>query len=155
MALNLNISVLIIVLVRVVIRVSQLVVKVPLDRLSFLWRLEQEGDMLLRASLGLPSGLGHLLPDLLALSDGDATVLLPVEVALAEHLLDLGLGLGQLADVLPSGGHLLLHLLEARHPLGDLSLSLLLEKFFLLDLSPGLPPLGGGLHQVAGLALGD
>jgi hypothetical protein len=51
--------------------------------------------------------------------------------------------------------NLLLHLLEAPHLLGDVSLLLLLLELLLLDLGSGLATLGGGLHEVARFALRD
>ena len=137
--------------------ISKLLVEVPLGllrhRLLLLpltegWGLEHEGLMLVGALLRLAGGLRHLVPDLLAGRHVDVAVLVPEEEAVLEELLDVHLG-G--LDCL----HLLLHALELGHPGGDLGLPLLLLELLLLDLGLGLPPGRGGLHEVAGLALGD
>jgi hypothetical protein len=99
--------------------------------------------------------LNDLLPLLLTLSQTEGAIRVLVDVALLEHLVDLLLHATHVLEILLGGGHLLLHLLEAPHLLSDVGLLLLLLEFLLLDLCPGLPPLGTWLHHVAGVTLGD
>ena len=92
--------------------------------------------------------LRDLLPLLLALGQTEGAVGVLEDVALLEHLVDLLLHAAELVN-------LLLHLLEEPQLLGDVGLLLLLLELLILDLGPGLPPLGTWLHEVAGLALRD
>ena len=94
-------------------------------------------------------------PLLLAIGKAEGAVGVIHDVALLEHQVHLLLHATELLDVLLSCCSLLLHLLEAPHLLGDLTLLLLLLELLVLDLDPGLAALGGGLHEVARLTLGD
>ena len=89
-----------------------------------------------------------MLPLLLTLGKTEGAIWVLVDVALVEHLVHLLLHAAELV-------HLLLNLVVAPHLLGDLGLLLLLLELLLLDLGAGLAALGGGLHEVAGFALGD
>ena len=122
--------------------VGELLLEVPLGLLRHMllllpltkgWGLEHEGLVLVGALLGLPGGLRHLLPDLLAGRHVDVPVLVPEEEAVLEELLDVGLGgLHRL--------YLLLKTLELSISGCNLGLLLLLLETLLLDLGPGLPP---------------
>lgn len=111
--------------------------------------------MLLGALLWLLGRLCHLLPNLVAGWHVDDAVFVPEEEAVLEELLHMGLGFIDLVEIATGSSCLLLHLLEASHPCRNLCFPLLLKELFLLDLSLGLSPDCGGLHQVARLALGD
>ena len=111
----------------------ELPIKVPLGLLGIGTSqhrgLEDKGLVLLGARGGLASGLGDLLPHLLAGGHGDRPISISEEEALLEELLDVLLGLDHVIQVV-------LQLRELLHLDGDVGLPLLGLELLLLNLGP-------------------
>jgi hypothetical protein len=129
--------------------IIECILKVPTFRL-----INQHVELIRRFWL-LGRGLSLQHPLLLAISKAEGTVLVLEYVALLKHPVDLQLHAAELVEILLSCSSLLLHLVEMAHLLGNLSMLLSLLELLLLDLGSGLAALGGGLHEVARLALRD